>query len=103
MLNFLAYDSAYAATDMLVKVIAMELGPKGIRINAIKPGFIMHPNITVPKDKVVQLIRETPLGRPGAPLDIAKGVAFLASTDAQFITGVTLMIDGGLVFNVTPF
>ncbi len=46
-------------------------------------------------------INDTPLKRIGEPLDIAKGTAFLASSDAQFITGANLVIDGGLVFNIT--
>ncbi|CAG2100200.1 unnamed protein product [Medioppia subpectinata] len=102
MLNYMAYDAAVAARDMMGKVVAMELGSSGVRINSLSPGFILHKDIKVPIDKQEQIKKETPLGRPGFPLDIARGVAFLASSDAQFITGINLVVDGGLIFNMTP-
>ncbi|CAG2169625.1 unnamed protein product [Oppiella nova] len=89
----LAYSPAKTALDMLTRVLALELGPKGIRVNTLNPGATQVDKANSPVDKI------TPLGRIGQPLDIAKGVAFLASSDASFITGANLVVDGGLVYN----
>lgn len=82
----------------MTKVWARELGRKGIRVNAIAPGFIATEMVTTIPEKVIQdLEGKTPLGCLGQPEDIAKAYAFLASDDAKFITGTTLSVDGGLV------
>ncbi|CAG2118737.1 unnamed protein product, partial [Medioppia subpectinata] len=94
----LAYPAAKAGLDMLTKILALELGPKGIRVNNVNPGFIHVRDPLNPLEVVVQ--KDTPLGRLGQPLDIARVVAFLASTDAQFITGADLVADGGFQYNV---
>ena len=60
----------------------------------------MDPKDPIVKKMIESFIKLTPLHRIGQPLDIAKGVAFLASTDAQYITGVNLVIDGGLEYNI---
>ncbi|CAG2106406.1 unnamed protein product [Medioppia subpectinata] len=94
----LAYSTAKAGLDMLTKILALELGPKHIRVNNVAPGQIQineHPN---PFQMYGAKI--TPLGRLGQPLDIAKSVAFLSSTDAEFITGITLITDGGILGNM---
>ncbi|CAG2172893.1 unnamed protein product, partial [Oppiella nova] len=92
----LAYCPAKAGLDMLTRVLALELGPKGIRVNTLNPGVT---NVAkVDSDKTIEDI--IPLHRVGQPLDIAKGVAFLASSDASFITGANLVVDGGLVYNL---
>ncbi|CAG2116213.1 unnamed protein product [Medioppia subpectinata] len=99
---YLAYGSAEAALDMLGRVLALELGPKGVRVNTINPGLIVtecEDCVEPTAGEMDYLEKITPLRRLGEPLDVAKGVAFLASTDAQFITGTNLVIDGGLVYN----
>jgi len=91
--KLLAYSIAKQALEMSTKVLAQELGPKGIRINTIRPGSIAsHPN-TQPN---ANTIKHTPLGRIGQTQDIANAVAFLASEAADFITGAVIDIDGGL-------
>ncbi|XP_054155411.1 3-oxoacyl-[acyl-carrier-protein] reductase FabG-like [Oppia nitens] len=97
MLGSLAYNSAKAGLDMLARVLALELGPKGIRVNSLNPGATRVQSWTDIPDSI---IKATPLKRIGEPLDMAKGVAFLASTDASFITGANLVVDGGLVYNI---
>ncbi|XP_054155422.1 3-oxoacyl-[acyl-carrier-protein] reductase FabG-like [Oppia nitens] len=101
MIGSLAYNSAKAGLDMLARVLALELGPKGIRVNSLNPGLTKVSDF--PDDIIAKYSKATPLRRIGEPLDIAKGVAFLASTDASFITGANLVIDGGLVYNIGGF
>jgi 3-oxoacyl-[acyl-carrier protein] reductase len=96
-------QSNYVATKAgvigLTKTWARELGSKGIRVNAVAPGFIETPMVdTVPKKILQNLKDQTPLGRLGQAQDIANAYLFLASDKAQFITGTTLQVDGGLVF-----
>jgi 3-oxoacyl-[acyl-carrier protein] reductase len=92
----------YAATKAgvigLTKSWAKEFGPKGIRVNAIAPGFIeTDMTSTVPK-KVLDIMKEkTPLKKLGKPEDIASAYLFLASDDADFINGAVLIVDGGLI------
>lgn len=92
----------YAATKAgvigLTKSWAKEFGPKGIRVNAIAPGFIeTDMTSTVPK-KVLDIMKEkTPLRKLGKPEDIASAYLFLASDDANYINGAVLSVDGGLV------
>ncbi|CAG2116452.1 unnamed protein product, partial [Medioppia subpectinata] len=96
--TMLAYSSAKAGLDMLTKILALELGPKGIRVNTINPGTIQNRDTLTPVEKLSA--KYTPLGRVGQPLDIARAVAFLASTDAHFITGANVVVDGGFVYNL---
>ncbi|CAG2117470.1 unnamed protein product, partial [Medioppia subpectinata] len=98
IIDISTYPAAKAGLDMLTKILALELGPKGIRVNNVNPGFIHVRDPLNPLEVVVQ--KDTPLGRLGQPLDIARVVAFLASTDAQFITGADLVADGGFQYNV---
>ncbi|CAG2117481.1 unnamed protein product, partial [Medioppia subpectinata] len=93
----LAYASAKAGLDMLTKILALELGPKNIRVNTINPGVTHVRDPIQPFEEYAPKV--TPLGRVGQPLDIARAVAFLASTDANFITGANVVVDGGLVYN----
>lgn len=96
-------QSNYVATKSGVigmsKTWAKELGRKGIRVNAVAPGFINTSMVeTVPEKVLDQLKGNTPLGRLGEPEDIANAYLFLASENAAFITGTVLKVDGGLVF-----
>lgn len=96
-------QSNYVATKSgvigLSKTWARELGRKGIRVNAVAPGFIETPMVqTVPDNILEKLKNQTPLGRLGKAEDIASAYVFLASDEAAFITGTVLQVDGGLVF-----
>lgn len=96
-------QSNYVATKSgvigLTKTWARELGRKGVRVNAVAPGFIETPMVNTVPDKVLENLKEqTPLGRLGKPEDIASAYVFLASEQAAFITGTVLQVDGGLVF-----
>lgn len=94
------YSATKAAVDVLTTVLAKELGPRNIRVNAVSPG----PTET---ERAIEMglaqtemgkamIAQTPLGRFGTPEDIAAVVAFLASDDARWITGQTIQASGGL-------
>jgi 3-oxoacyl-[acyl-carrier protein] reductase len=93
-----AYCAAKAGVVALVDVAALEFGPRGIRVNAIAPGLIRTPATEAlwGLPGMVEAYRDnTALGRHGMPDDIAAAVAYLASDDAAFVTGTTLLVDGG--------
>ncbi len=93
------YGMTKAAVISMTKTLAIELGPEKIRVNAIAPGFIetKFSKALVDNPQVKEMIlTRTPLGRIGAPEDIAPLVAFLVSDAASFITGATFTADGGL-------
>lgn len=93
------YVAAKSGVIGMTKTWARELGPSGIRVNAIAPGFISTDMIATVPEKVVESMRErTPLRRLGRAEDIANAYLFLASDEASFITGVVLSVDGGLLF-----
>ena len=76
---------------------ARELGSKGVRVNAVAPGFIETEMIQTVPDKVKDLVKShTSMGRLGKPVEIANAFIFLASEEASFITGQVLSVDGGL-------
>ena len=82
----------------MTKVWARELGRKGITVNAVAPGFIATEMVkTVPENILKSLEEKTPLGRLGLPEDIANAYLFLSSEEANFINGITLSVDGGLI------
>ncbi len=86
--------SKYAVNGMTVS-LARELGPKGIRVNAVAPGIIETDMMkAVPKSVIEPMIQRVPLKRLGQPEDIANAFAFLASDEASYITGVILSVDG---------
>lgn len=92
----------YAATKAgvigMTKTWAKELGPKGIRVNAVAPGFIATPMVdSVPEKLLEKLTTSVPLRRLGEPRDIANAYLFLASSEASYINGTVLEVDGGLV------
>ena len=97
---FPASAAAKAATEALVRALAIELAPSGVTVNAVIPGFIRkdpgtHAAFT-PAQAAAQTAR-IPLGRLGLPDDVAAAVAFLVSAGAAYITGQALHVDGGLV------
>ncbi|HEX3923715.1 MAG TPA: glucose 1-dehydrogenase [Streptosporangiaceae bacterium] len=96
-----AYSASKAAVETMSKVFAMELGPHGIRVNVVSPGYIdvrgwsdAFPD-RAPDELRAALVRSIPLGVAGHPRDIASAVLFLASRDAGHITGTVLEVDGG--------
>ena len=95
----LAYSAAKGAVLTWTRSLAKELGPRGIRVNAVAPGLILgtafHNTHTTP-ESVAATIATIPLGRAGAPADVARAVAFLAGEYDGFITGATLDINGGV-------
>jgi meso-butanediol dehydrogenase / (S,S)-butanediol dehydrogenase / diacetyl reductase len=84
-----AYASAKAGLEGLVRQLALEYGPAGIRVNAVAPGMIGNAGLEAASEGY-------PLRRTGTPAEVAAAVEFLASAGASFITGVTLPVDGGL-------
>jgi 3-oxoacyl-[acyl-carrier protein] reductase/2-hydroxycyclohexanecarboxyl-CoA dehydrogenase len=92
------YSAAKAGVIGLTKTAAKELAQKGITVNAICPGFIDTEMTRAVPEKIKPLILEKiPVGRPGKPDDIAHIVCFLASDDAQYITGAVIEVTGGMV------
>ena len=94
-----SYTASKHGVVGLTKSLANHLGPDGIRVNAVCPGYIDTPMTAVmmddPQSKAA-CIEKSPLGRVGAPADIAKAVRFLMSEEAGFVTGTTLIVDGGV-------
>jgi 3-oxoacyl-[acyl-carrier protein] reductase len=91
------YSAAKAGVIGMTKTWARELGPKGITVNAVAPGFIATEMVKKIPERVLQGMSErTPLRRLGQPRDVANAYVFLASEDADFINGAVLSVDGGL-------
>jgi len=92
------YAAAKWAVIGLTKSLAMELGPAGIRVNAICPGVIDTPmTAEIPEAFINTLVSATPLGRQGQPEDIARAALYLAGEESSFVTGQWLSPNGGLV------
>ena len=92
------YAAAKAGVIGFTKAVAKEVAARGITVNAIAPGFIQTDMTAVLNEKQVEgMLATIPLRKLGQPSDIAKAVLFLASEDANYITGQTLHVDGGMV------
>jgi NAD(P)-dependent dehydrogenase (short-subunit alcohol dehydrogenase family) len=96
-----AHCASKAGLTLLTKVLAMELGQYGITVNAVAPGLIetqaQKEEMNLSSEYQQRYLREVPLGRVGQPSDIAKTVLFLASSDADWISGQLHIVDGGLM------
>jgi NAD(P)-dependent dehydrogenase (short-subunit alcohol dehydrogenase family) len=95
--HLLDYAATKAALNNLVANLAQDLGTRGIRVNAVAPGPIWTPLIpaTMPADKVAGFGSDTPLGRPGQPVEVAAAFVFLASDEASYVSGTVLGVTGG--------
>ncbi|MFL9814243.1 glucose 1-dehydrogenase [Stutzerimonas sp. VN223-3] len=100
--NFSSYCASKGGMKMLMRNLAIELAPMGITVNNVAPGAIETPinrSLMNQPKKLAGLLGNIPAGRLGQPRDVAGAVAFLASDEADYITGTTLVIDGGLLWN----
>ena len=100
--GFATYCCSKGGLRMLMRDLAVELGPLGITINDVAPGAIVTPinkSLLEDKPKLDALLKNIPLGRMGTPEDVAAMAAFLASDEAGYVTGSTFVIDGGLMRN----
>jgi 3-oxoacyl-[acyl-carrier protein] reductase len=97
--NASVYSGTKGAVDAITRSLAKELGPRGIRVNAINPGMVetegTHSAGIAGSEMRKQVEAQTPLGRIGQPQDIAGAAVFLASSDSSWITGETFVISGG--------
>jgi 3-oxoacyl-[acyl-carrier protein] reductase len=92
------YVATKAGVIGMTRVWARELGRKGVRVNAVAPGFIATEMVEAMPDKVKDMMAErTPLGRLGRPEEIADAYCFLASDESTFVNGTVLSVDGGLI------
>ncbi|MBM2620141.1 SDR family oxidoreductase [Actinoplanes sp. LDG1-06] len=94
------YAAGKAAVINLARSMAADLGPRGIRINAVSPGYIvtdMFLGIAKSSEEQEACRRQVPLGRLGAPEDVAQAVSFLLSPRSSYITGQEILVDGGLI------
>jgi NAD(P)-dependent dehydrogenase (short-subunit alcohol dehydrogenase family) len=95
----IAYTASKSAVEGMTRAMAVELSPKGIRVNAIAPGFIITDMTSVALNTDVErkqkVIGRTPMGYLGEPEDIAGTAFFLATDAAKYITGTSIRVDGG--------
>lgn len=100
-----AYTATKGAIDAMTRALAADWGPKGVRVNAVNPGIIKTAMIESRQADFTgveqAMAKRTALGRLGEPKDVAEVVVFLASDAASYITGETILIDGGMVSSMT--
>ncbi|MFC3607781.1 SDR family NAD(P)-dependent oxidoreductase [Stutzerimonas tarimensis] len=100
--NFTSYCASKGGLKLMMRNLAIELAPLGIRVNNVAPGAIETPinaALMNQPEVLARLLENIPASRLGQPRDVAGAVAFLASADADYITGTTLYVDGGLLWN----
>jgi len=95
--GFMAHSASKAALNSFAKSLAVELSPKGIRVNVVAPGLTMTDATSwMPKERIEASSRLAPLQRVGTPEDMAEAILFFAGEQSQFITGSYLPVDGGM-------
>jgi glucose 1-dehydrogenase len=100
--GFSTYCASKGGMQLLTRDLAVELGPHGITVNGIAPGAIateINRALLDDRPRVERLLKQIPLGRMGKPEDVAALAAFLASPDADYVTGSTYYVDGGLAWD----
>jgi NAD(P)-dependent dehydrogenase (short-subunit alcohol dehydrogenase family) len=99
----LHYVTSKGAVVAMTRALARELGPDGIRVNAVAPGFILSDSVQANRDigdfQIDAIMRARSMRRDAFPADVEGTVVFLASDDSAFMTGQTLIVDGGSVFS----
>lgn len=90
------YSTSKAALELVTKASALELGQWGVRVNAVAPGFIPVDSAVNPvTDEYADAVSKNPLGRPGTPDDIARAITWVSSSEAAWVTGSVIRVDGG--------
>ncbi len=96
------YSASKAAVIMHTRAAALELGAHGIRVNAVSPGLVWGPDLEQGwPDGIRRWLAHVPLGRMGRPDDVADAVLYLASPMARFVSGINLVVDGGILTHPT--
>jgi glucose 1-dehydrogenase len=100
--HFASYCASKGGMKMMMRTLAIELAPLGITVNNVAPGAVETPinaKLLNSPELLTALLANIPLQRLGKPADVAGAVAYLASDDASYVTGTTLVVDGGLLWN----
>jgi NAD(P)-dependent dehydrogenase (short-subunit alcohol dehydrogenase family) len=96
--GMVAYDASKGGIEAMTRALALDLAPYGIRVVGLIPGLIVAARETTDPPALAKTDATVPLGRAGVPEDLAGPAVFLASEDAQYITGSLLVVDGGVLF-----